>query len=97
MTPLSRSRVGRSTDSVRSSVKTTVYVLLEERRLSGTVTVGPNLVVLTLRVQPPCGGMPIALPVKASLHRKENEKTILEHAGTAPMPLWPGISPSAST
>jgi hypothetical protein len=55
-------------DAVRSTVRRVVYAL------------GLNLVVLTLRVQPPWGGPPIALPVNARLHKKNDTTTTIEHA-----------------
>jgi hypothetical protein len=45
-------------DPVRSSVGRTVYAL------------GLNLVVLALRIDPPWGGEPLALPIDVRLHRK---------------------------
>ncbi len=45
-------------DPVRSTVHRTVYAR------------GLNLVVLTLRVQPPWGGEPIGLPINLRLYRK---------------------------
>jgi len=54
-------------DAVRSTVRRVVYA------------VGLNLVVVTLRVTPPWGG-PIALPVNARLHRKNDPTTTVEHA-----------------
>lgn len=41
---------------------------------------GLNVVVVTLRLRAPWGGMPLALPVNARLHRKGDATTILEHA-----------------
>jgi hypothetical protein len=55
-------------DAVRSTVRRVVYAL------------GLNLVVLTLRVSPPWGGRPIALPVNARLHRKNDLTSTVEHA-----------------
>lgn len=55
-------------DAVRSSVGRIVYA------------VGLNLVVITLRVNPPWGGCPIALPVNVRLRRKGDSKTTIEHA-----------------
>ncbi|MGH9177051.1 MAG: IS701 family transposase [Acidimicrobiales bacterium] len=46
-------------DAVRSSGKTVVFAR------------GLNLVVLAVRVCPPWGGMPIAVPVGVALHRKD--------------------------
>lgn len=60
--------VGVVRDAVRSTVKRVVYAL------------GLNLVVVTLRVQPPWGGTPIALPIKARLHRKKDATTTVAHA-----------------
>jgi hypothetical protein len=54
-------------DAVRSSGKTVVYAW------------GLNLVVLTLRVNPPWGGRPLGLPVNMRLHRK-NGLALLELA-----------------
>lgn len=54
-------------DAVRSSGKTVVYGW------------GLNLVVLTLRVNPPWGGKPIGLPINMRLHRK-NGPSIIELA-----------------
>lgn len=45
-------------DAVRSTVKKVVYAL------------GLNLVVLTLRITPPWGGVPLGLPINMRLHRK---------------------------
>jgi DDE superfamily endonuclease len=55
-------------DAVRSTVRRVVYAL------------GLNLVVVTLRVSPPWGGTPIALPVNARLHRKNDTTSTVEHA-----------------
>jgi hypothetical protein len=55
-------------DAVRSTVRRNVYAL------------GLNLVVVTLRVTPPWGGPPIALPVNARLHKKNDPTTTVEHA-----------------
>ncbi len=55
-------------DAVRSTVRRIVYAL------------GLNLVVVTLRVSPPWGGPPIALPVTARLHKKNDATTTVEHA-----------------
>ena len=41
---------------------------------------GLNLVVVSLRVAPPWGGTPIALPVNARLHRKNDTTSTVEHA-----------------
>jgi hypothetical protein len=50
-------------DAVRSTRNKVVYAL------------GLNLVVVTLRVEPPWGGMPIGVPVGVRLHRKDGPKT----------------------
>ena len=55
-------------DAVRCTVRRVVYA------------VGLNLVVVTLRVTPPWGGPPIALPVNARLHKKNDTTTTVEHA-----------------
>lgn len=55
-------------DAVRSSGRRVVYAT------------GLNLVVVTLRVVPPWGGCPIALPVNARLHRKADATTTVAHA-----------------
>jgi hypothetical protein len=55
-------------DAVRSSVRRVVYAL------------GLNLVMVTLRVNPQWGGPPIALPVNARLHRKNDDTSTVEHA-----------------
>lgn len=55
-------------DAVRSTVRRVVHAL------------GLNLVVITLRVTPPWGGAPIALPVNVRLHRKNDTTTTVEHA-----------------
>lgn len=52
---------------MRSSIDRVVYAL------------GLNLVV-TLRVTPPWGATPIAIPVNARLHRKNDTTTTIEHA-----------------
>jgi hypothetical protein len=57
-------------DAVRSTVRRVVYAL------------GLNLVVVTLRVTPPWDGPPIALPVNARLHRKNDTTSTVEHAAT---------------
>lgn len=57
-------------DPVRSTGKTTVYAL------------GLNLVVVTVRIHPPWGGMPLALPVNVRLHRKHDMLTVIDHAAT---------------
>lgn len=41
---------------------------------------GLNLVVLTLRVQPPWGGEPLGLPINLRLHRKKGDKSLLDLA-----------------
>lgn len=51
---------GTFRDAVRSTGKRVVYAL------------GLNLVVVTLRVSPPWGSMPIAIPINARLHRKND-------------------------
>src|SRR5680860_802300 len=55
-------------DAVRSTVRRVVYAL------------GLNLVVLTLRVAPPWGGQPIAVPVNVRLHKKNDSTTTVAHA-----------------
>ena len=55
-------------DAVRSTVRRVVYAL------------GLNLVVVTLRVQPPWGATPIAVPVHARLHHENDDTTTIEHA-----------------
>ena len=55
-------------DAVRSTGTRVVYAL------------GLNMVVVTLRVQPPWGGTPIALPINARLHRKKDTTTTIAHA-----------------
>lgn len=55
-------------DAVRSTIGRVVYAL------------GLNLVVVTLRVPPPWGGQPIALPVNVRLHRKHDTITTVEYA-----------------
>lgn len=59
---------GNFRDAVRSTGRRVVYAL------------GLNLVVLTLRVQPPWGGEPLGLPIGVRLHRKKSFTT-LELAG----------------
>jgi hypothetical protein len=59
---------GTFRDAVRSTTRRVVYAL------------GLNLVVITLRVQPPWGGPPIALPINARLHRKNDTTTTVEYA-----------------
>ena len=51
-------------DAVRSTRSKVVYAL------------GLNLVVVTLRVTPPWGGCPVALPVGVALHRKGGPTTV---------------------
>lgn len=41
---------------------------------------GLNLVVVTLRVTPPWGGCPLAVPINARLHGKGDPTTTVEHA-----------------
>jgi hypothetical protein len=55
-------------DAVRSSAGRVVYAM------------GLNLVVITLRVNPPWGGCPIALPINVRLRRKNDPATSVEHA-----------------
>ena len=55
-------------DAVRSTVRRVVYA------------VGLNLVVVTLRVTPPWGGQPIAVPVNVRLHKKNDSTTTVAHA-----------------
>jgi hypothetical protein len=55
-------------DAVRSTAGRVVYAL------------GLNLVVVTLRVTPPWGGCPIAVPVNVRLRRKADPTSIVEHA-----------------
>lgn len=43
-------------------------------------TLGLNLVVVTVRVTPPWGGMPIGLPVNARLRRKDDDATTVDLA-----------------
>jgi hypothetical protein len=59
---------GTFRDAVRSTANNVVYA------------VGLNLVVICLRVQPPWGGCPIAIPVNARLHRKNDQTTTIAHA-----------------
>jgi len=59
---------GTFRDAVRSSGRRVVYAT------------GLNLVVVTLRVVPPWGGCPIALPVNVALHRKGDVTTTVAHA-----------------
>src|SRR5450759_2155993 len=53
-------------DAVRSTARRVVYAT------------GLNLVVVTLRVRPPWGDMPIAVPINARLHRKKDSTTTVE-------------------
>jgi hypothetical protein len=55
-------------DAVRSTATRIVYAL------------GLNLVVITLRITPPWGGCPIAVPVNVRLRRKHDPTSSLEHA-----------------
>ena len=55
-------------DAVRSTRNKVVYAT------------GLNLVVVTLRVTPPWGGMPIGVPVGVRLHRKGDEQTTVDLA-----------------
>ncbi len=55
-------------DAVRSTVRRVVYAR------------GLNLVVLTLRVQAPWGGCPIAVPINVRLHKKKDTTTTTAHA-----------------
>ena len=55
-------------DAVRSTVGRVVYAL------------GLNLVVVAVRTTPPWGGCPIALPVDARLHKKNDTTTTVAHA-----------------
>ena len=59
---------GTFRDAVRSTLGRVVYAR------------GLNLVVLTLRVAPPWGRCPIAVPVNVRLHQKKDEATTVEHA-----------------
>lgn len=59
---------GTFRDAVRSTGQRVVYAL------------GLNLIVVTLRVTPPWGSMPIAIPVNARLHKKKDPITTVEHA-----------------
>ena len=59
---------GTFRDAVRSTGQRVVYAL------------GLNLVVITLRVTPPWGSMPIAIPVNARLHKKKDPISTVEHA-----------------
>jgi hypothetical protein len=55
-------------DAVRSTARRVVYAT------------GLNLVVVSLRINAPWGGPPIALPVNVRLHRKKDTATTVEHA-----------------
>lgn len=55
-------------DAVRSSARRVVYAS------------GLNLVVITLRVNPPWGRCPIGVPINVRLHRKNDPTTTLAHA-----------------
>lgn len=55
-------------DAVRSTGSRVVYAL------------GLNLVVVTLRLTPPWGSMPIAVPVNARLHTNKDPTSTVEHA-----------------
>lgn len=55
-------------DAVRSTARRVVYAT------------GLNLVVVTLRVRAPWGGMPIGLPINARLHRKHDTTSTVGHA-----------------
>lgn len=59
---------GTFRDAVRSTGGRVVYAL------------GLNLVVVTLRVTPPWGSMPIAVPVNARLHSKNDPISTVEYA-----------------
>ncbi|MHB8187747.1 MAG: transposase [Dermatophilaceae bacterium] len=59
---------GTFRDAVRSTGQRVVYAL------------GLNLVVVTLRITPPWGSMPIAIAVNARLHKKNDPITTVEHA-----------------
>ena len=59
---------GSFRDAVNSTRKRVVY------------TLGLNLVVITVRIVPPWGGMPIGLPVLARVRRKHDGPTTLELA-----------------
>lgn len=59
---------GTFRDAVRSTGQRVVYAL------------GLNLVVVTLRITPAWGSMPIAIPVNARLHKKKDPVTTVEHA-----------------
>ena len=55
-------------DAVRSTIGRVVYAR------------GLNLVVITLQVQPPWGGCPIAVPVNVRVHHKHDATTTIAHA-----------------
>ena len=59
---------GAFRDAVRSTIRRVVYAR------------GLNLVVITLKVDPPWGGCPIAVPVNVRVHRKKDETTTIAHA-----------------
>jgi hypothetical protein len=59
---------GTFRDAMRSTVSRVVYAR------------GLNLVVVTLRVYPPWGGVPIGLPINARLHRKNDTLSTVDHA-----------------
>jgi hypothetical protein len=70
-------------DAVRSTSSRVVHAL------------GLNLVVLTLRVQPPWGGEPLGLPINVRLHRKHGlttldlaEQMVRELASWFPQRFW---------
>lgn len=55
-------------DAVRSTIRRIVYAR------------GLNLVVITLKINPPWGGCPIAVPVNVRVHKKHDETTTIGHA-----------------
>lgn len=55
-------------DAVRSTRNRVVYGL------------GLNLVVITIRIDPPWGAMPIGLPINVRVRRKDDGPTTVEHA-----------------
>ncbi|MEV0573184.1 transposase [Micrococcus luteus] len=59
---------GTFRDAVRSTIGKVVYAR------------GLNLVVITLTVQPPWGGCPLALPVNVRVHKKKDATTTVGHA-----------------
>jgi len=65
-------------DAIRSTVKRVVYAW------------GLNLVVVCLRVSPPWGGTPIALPVNLGVRTKTDGKKTTELAAemVAEIPVW---------